>query len=97
MGALTRNSSLAAWVVVLLGAFAMNLAYAVVLLFKNKSWNSFRAPVSGNAYKWAILAGLFWFAALGIYGQGSLNGNDGSHYCGPCFWDYPLSSVTFGQ
>jgi L-rhamnose-H+ transport protein len=49
----------------------MNLGYAVVLLFKNKSWNSFRVPASGNAYKWAILAGLFWFAALGIYGQGS--------------------------
>ena len=71
MGAITRNSSLAAWVVVLLGAFIMNLGYALVLLFKNNSWNSFQAPKSGNAYKWAILAGLFWFAALGIYGQGS--------------------------
>lgn len=71
MGAITRNSSLAAWVVVLLGAFIMNLGYAVVLLLKNNSWNSFRVPSSGNAYKWAILAGLFWFAALGIYGQGS--------------------------
>ena len=71
MGALTRNSSLAAWVVVLLGAFLMNLGYAVVLLFKNKSWSSFQVPAAGNAYKWAILAGLFWFAALGIYGQGA--------------------------
>jgi L-rhamnose-H+ transport protein len=71
MGALTRNSSLAAWVVVLLGAFLMNLGYAVVLLFKNKSWSSFRVPAAGKAYKWAILAGLFWFAALGIYGQGA--------------------------
>ena len=71
MGALTRNSSLAAWVVVLLGAFMMNFGYAVFLIFKNKSWDSFQATAARNAYKWAILAGLFWFAALGIYGQGS--------------------------
>ena len=71
MGALIRNSSLAAWVVVLMGAFLMNLGYALLLLFKNNSWDSFKVPAAGNAYKWAILAGLFWFAALGIYGQGS--------------------------
>tara|TARA_A100001011_G_scaffold148635_1_gene156745 strand:- start:13369 stop:14373 length:1005 start_codon:yes stop_codon:yes gene_type:complete len=71
MGALIRNSSLAAWVVVLMGAFLMNLGYALLLLLKNKSWDSFQVPAAGNAYKWAILAGLFWFAALGIYGQGS--------------------------
>ena len=71
MGALTRNSSLAAWVVVLLGAFMMNFGYAIFLIFKNKSWDSFQAPAARSAYKWAILAGLFWFAALGIYGQGS--------------------------
>ena len=71
MGALIRNSSLAAWVVVLMGAFLMNLGYALLLLFKNKSWDSFKVPAAGNAYKWAVLSGLFWFAALGIYGQGS--------------------------
>ena len=71
MGALIRNSSLAAWVVVLMGAFLMKLGYALLLLFKNKSWHSFKVRAAGNAYKWAILSGLFWFAALGIYGQGS--------------------------
>ncbi|MEM9932322.1 MAG: L-rhamnose/proton symporter RhaT [Bacteroidota bacterium] len=70
-GTLTRNSSLAAWVVVLLGAYAMNAGYAIFLLFKNKSWGSFGAPQSSKAYRWAIISGLCWFAALGIYGQGS--------------------------
>ncbi len=70
-GVITRNSSLAAWVVVLLGAFAMNAGYALFLLFKNKTWNSFSVPNAGTAYRWAIIAGLCWFAALGIYGQGS--------------------------
>ncbi len=70
-GVITRNSSLAAWVVVLLGAYVMNAGYAIFLLFKNKSWNSFKVPHSAKAYRWSIIAGLCWFAALGIYGQGS--------------------------
>lgn len=71
MGAVDRNASLAAWVVVLLGAFIMNAGYAIFLLFKNKSWSNFKVPKSSKAYKWAILASLFWFGALGVYGQGA--------------------------
>lgn len=70
-GVITRNSSLAAWVVVLVGAYIMNAGYAIFLLFKNKSWNSFKSANSSKAYRWSIVAGLCWFAALGIYGQGS--------------------------
>ena len=40
-GVITRNSSLAAWVVVLWGAFLMNLLYCLFLLFKNNSWATF--------------------------------------------------------
>ena len=71
MGAIDRNASLAAWVVVLIGAFIMNAGYAIFLLFKNKSWSNFKIAGSGKAYKWAILASIFWFGALGIYGQGA--------------------------
>lgn len=70
-GALDRNASLAAWVVVLIGAFIMNAGYAIFLLFKNKSWSSFKVADSGKAYRWAILASIFWFGALGVYGQGA--------------------------
>ena len=70
-GALTRNSSLAAWVVVLIGAYAMNAGYAIFLLFKNKSWGSFKVKGSQKAYMWALIAGICWFAALGISGQGA--------------------------
>ncbi|GAB3648639.1 L-rhamnose/proton symporter RhaT [Echinicola sediminis] len=73
-----QNASLASWVVVLIGAFAMNGGYAIFLLIKNNSWNSFKVDKSRNAFKWAILAGIFWFAALGVYGQGAaLMGNLG--------------------
>jgi L-rhamnose-H+ transport protein len=70
-GALTRNSSLAAWVVVLFGALIMNAGYAKILLFKNKSWGSFFVAHSSKAYLWAIATGLLWFGALGVYGQGA--------------------------
>ena len=70
-GVIPRNSSLAAWVVVLWGAFLMNFGYSVFLLFRNNSWNTFSINKSINAYKWAIIAGFCWFAALGVYGQGA--------------------------
>ena len=70
-GALTRNSSLAAWVVVLAGAYLMNLLYCIYLLTTKKSWRSFATAGSRPAFKWAIIAGLLWFGALGVYGQGS--------------------------
>lgn len=66
-----QNASLASWVVVLLGAFAMNGGYAIFRLAQNKSWNSYQSPNSKKAYQWAILSGIFWFAALGVYGQGA--------------------------
>ena len=70
-GAIARNSSLAIWVVVLAGAYLMNAGYAIVLLFKNKSWSSFSVPKSGKAYAWSIGAAMLWFGALGVYGQGA--------------------------
>lgn len=79
IGATVRNSSLAIWVVVLWGGFIINAGYAVMLLFKNKTWNSFSTPKSGKAYMWSVIAALFWFGALGVYGQGaSLMGNLGT-------------------
>ncbi|WP_020568208.1 L-rhamnose/proton symporter RhaT [Neolewinella persica] len=70
-GVITRNTSLAVWVVVLLGAFVMNAGYAIFLLVKNKSWSSFSVANSRKAYSWSIVAGLLWFGALGVYGQGA--------------------------
>ncbi|UMB61689.1 rhamnose/proton symporter RhaT [Lutibacter sp. A80] len=70
-GAISRNSSLAIWVVVLWGGFAINAGYAVFLLFKNNTWSSFTTPNASKAYMWSIIAGILWFGALGIYGQGA--------------------------
>jgi L-rhamnose-H+ transport protein len=70
-GAVTRNTALARWVVVLVGAYAMNAGYALFLLLKNKSLVTFKADGGFVAYQWAVIAGLLWFAALGVYGQGA--------------------------
>lgn len=78
-GAIARNSSLAIWVVVLWGGFAVNAGYALFLLFKNNTWSSFATPNANKAYAWAIGAAFLWFGALGIYGQGAtLMGDLGS-------------------
>jgi L-rhamnose-H+ transport protein len=69
LGAATRNSSLAAWIVVLFGAFLMNSGYSVFLLMRNRSVRTFGSPGAGRALLWALTTGLLWFAALGVYGQ----------------------------
>jgi L-rhamnose-H+ transport protein len=71
LGAHPFAAGFASWVVVLWGAIALNMAYSVVLLTKNKSWKTFSLPKSGNAYKWAILSAVLWFGSLGIYGIGA--------------------------
>ena len=83
-GALERNTALARWVIVLSGAYLMNAGYALFLLIRNKSFGSFKTPGMVKALKWAIIAGLLWFAALGTYGQGvALMGNIGTMICWP--------------
>ena len=83
-GALERNTALARWVVVLAGAYLMNAGYALILLIKNKSFDSFKVPGMMKVLKWAIIAGLLWFAALGTYGQAvALIGEIGTMICWP--------------
>lgn len=71
-GANPRNASLAAWVVVLAGAFVMNAGYAIILLVKRRRGAPEAAERSPwTAAGWAVLTGILWFAALGVYGQGA--------------------------
>jgi L-rhamnose-H+ transport protein len=75
---------LARWIVVLAGAYLMTAGYAGVLLVKNRSIGSFKASGILQALKWAVIAGLLWFAALGTYGQGvALMGDIGTMICWP--------------
>ena len=65
------NASLIAWLIVFIGAYAMNALYSLVLIVKNNSWSNFFVAGSKKAYIWSVIAGLCWFAALGLYGQGA--------------------------
>ncbi|KXX66601.1 L-rhamnose/proton symporter RhaT [Flammeovirga sp. SJP92] len=65
------DASLVAWVVVLMGAYLMNFGFALFKMVKNNSWGGFAVQGSSKAYLWSVLAGVFWFGALGIYGQGA--------------------------
>jgi len=71
LGASPIHASLAAWIVVLIGAIAFNLLYSGILLTMNKTWNTFALPKIGNAVKWAVIAAIFWFGSLGVYGLGA--------------------------
>lgn len=86
-GAIVRNTALARWVVVLMGALVMNLGYAFVLLAKNKTIIADKgAQGVGKAIMWAIVTGLLWFAALGTMGQGSaMMGDIGAIIATPIF------------
>ena len=70
-GVNAKDASLIAWLIVFIGAFAMNLLYSLVLMIKANSWSNFKVPGSAKSYMWALIAGLCWFAALGLYGQGA--------------------------
>ncbi len=85
-GAILRNTALARWVVVLLGALIMNLGYAVILLIKNKKVIAENTGGVGKALAWAVVTGLLWFAALGTMGQGSaMMGDIGAVIATPIF------------
>jgi L-rhamnose-H+ transport protein len=85
-GASVRNSALARWVVVLLGALIMNLGYALILLAKNRTIIAEKTGSAGKALMWAVITGLLWFAALGTMGQGSaMMGDIGAVIATPIF------------
>jgi L-rhamnose-H+ transport protein len=66
-----QNANLAAWVVVLFGAFLMNAAYAAVLLLKNRTTRTLTVCGAWTGWKWALASGALWFAALATYGYGA--------------------------
>jgi len=85
-GAIVRNTALARWVVVLMGALVMNLGYALILLAKNKKIIVEDTGSAAKALIWAVITGLLWFAALGTMGQGSaLMGEMGAIIATPIF------------
>jgi L-rhamnose-H+ transport protein len=70
-GAVTRNASLVAWIIVLTGGVVVNVAYCLFLLLKSKSYRTYTQPRAGRGIISALVTAMLWFAALGVYGQGA--------------------------
>jgi L-rhamnose-H+ transport protein len=70
-GALARNASLVAWIIVLSGGVLVNVAYCLFLLAKSKSYKTYAQPQAARGIVSALVTALLWFAALGVYGQGA--------------------------
>lgn len=69
-GASNASAALPARAVVVFGGLLMNAGYAVILLFKNKTWGDFKFSVHGSrkSFVWALLTGFLWFLPLGLAG-----------------------------
>jgi L-rhamnose-H+ transport protein len=71
-GASTGNSSLAVWVVLFMGAFISNAGYAVIMMTRNRTWNTFLNTGLSKGIMWATITAIASFAGAGIYGQGAV-------------------------
>lgn len=68
-GVNSTSASLLSWVVVFAGGFLANFIYAVIKLFKNKTYTDYTKPGCGKAYFKVVLTSVVWFSALAIYGK----------------------------
>ncbi len=70
------------WVPVLLGGLVFNMGYPAYLISKGRSWSTL-VSARGSAFFWVrcFSMGVFWFAAIQLYGLGaSMMGHAGPVY-----------------
>lgn len=66
------SASLIAWIVVFAGGFIANFGYALYLLFKNKTFNTYTGKDCNKGYIKVLLTSFMWYAALAIYGKATV-------------------------
>ncbi len=69
LGAAPANATFAVWPVALAGGLIPNLAYALYLLQKNRTWGIFRSGLPDAA--WSLSMGLLWLGGVASYGVAS--------------------------
>lgn len=67
LGNPTVRAAYAVWPVTLLGGFLVNLAYCLLLLWKNRSWTFFRTEP--NDARQAVAMAVLWMGSLSLYGM----------------------------
>jgi L-rhamnose-H+ transport protein len=59
----------AVWPIALLGGSIANIAYAVYLISRNRSWGLFRGSISEGAFP--VLSALLWMGGIALYSSGT--------------------------
>jgi L-rhamnose-H+ transport protein len=67
LGVPAVHAGYAVWPIGLAGGFIPNIAYCLYLLFRNKTWQSFRSP--GPDLFWPSLMGVLWMGSMALYGM----------------------------
>jgi len=70
-GTAPRDASLACWVAVFASGVIPNAGYALWLLWRKGTFQTYLAPGASKGYGWALFTAVLWFAALALYGQGA--------------------------
>lgn len=70
-GAKPYNAQLIKWVYVFMGGLLIQAGYALIMMIRNKTFNSFTAKGSWVAYVRVTITAILWFAPLALYGMSS--------------------------
>ena len=68
-GATDYNAQLLKWVYVFWGGLLVQGGYSLILMIKNKTFNSFTVKGAPKAYITALITAVLWFAPLALYGM----------------------------
>jgi L-rhamnose-H+ transport protein len=70
-GATLTGGQNAIWALAVGAGSLANIAYTLLLLFKNKSWSNFGTAGSARNLLLAAVMGILWMAGVSIYGTGA--------------------------
>jgi len=70
VGNTSIHAAYAVWPIALAGGFVPNIAYAVFLLIRNRSWRNFGFVAPDLS--WSVLMGILWMGAFALYGMSSI-------------------------
>lgn len=71
LGATTANANNAVWALVFTSCYALNVAFCLVLMFKNRNFKKFVAAPSRRYWLYAGIMGALWAGGISIYGAGT--------------------------
>ncbi|MBI2842584.1 MAG: hypothetical protein HYX78_04215 [Armatimonadetes bacterium] len=102
-GATAGGASDAVWAFTLLGGFAANAIYCMVLLTRKRTWSGYSKAGTGNYWLLAAIMGATWMLSVTVYGRaaalmGPLGGSAGwAIYMGFCIVVSSVWGILTGE